>query len=562
MFPRRSLALACIPALLLASACSPKEEGKSFDPGDPARIVSFGSTPGTIGEGESATLTWITEHVSAVRIVDGDGEAIDLMGASAASGSVEVRPLAGHGATFTLIATSERDGATLQRALTVGVVVQGGPRIDSFASSPSSIHAGGKATLSWSTTNAVRVMITAGDRIVVDSTERLVGEEEDAPTETTRYLLTAVGARGEVVTEEASVTLTEKPIISSFTATPTRFDVQIGHADVSLVWQVSGATGLGIESTAGAPVDITGWSSDGQVAVHVTETTTFRLIASNAAGFVEAEVTVTEVGPPTAHLTASSTQVGEGDEITLAWETTDAETVELFAGGVLENSLPASGQVTRSIDATTDFMLRATNAFGDKFEVELTIEVGTVGISDVTVSKERVAAGQDVEIGWTAFGGTRVLVRGPDGLAVPDCDFTDREDIVHGTCTVRPDEEGEFTYTVELSAGAAPLSSKNAIVVARAGAGILEFTATPTEIADGGVVTISWQTEGDIDGGLPVLTLENDDGSTIDIADEDPLGGFIGQTMTGLGTHILTLTATAPRGAPATATITIEVTSP
>jgi len=562
MFPRRSLALACIPALLLASACSPKEEEKSFDPGDPARIVSFGSNPRTVREGESVTLSWITEHVSAVRIVDGDGTAIDLEGASAAAGSVEVAPVPGNGASFSLIATSERGGGTLRRAITIGVVPLGGPRIDSFNPPPNSIHPGEKATLSWSTTDAVRVMITAGDRVVVDETELLDGEVEVDPTETTRYELTASNAKGAEVKAEAWVMVL--PVISAFTATPPRFGGR-EEADVSLAWQVAGATDLEIEPTAGAPVETTGKDlENGQVAVHVTETTTFRLVATNAAGVVDAYVTVTKVGPPTVQFTASLTQVGEGDEVTLAWATTDAETIELLAGGepAVESPPSAIGEVTLRIDETTAFKLVATNEYGVTVEKELTIEVGTVGISDVTVSKERVAAGEDVEIAWTAFGGTRVLVRGPDGLAVPDCDFTDREDIVHGTCTVRPDEEGEFTYTVELSAGAAVLGSKEAIVVARAGAGILEFTATPTEIADGGVVTITWQTEGDIDGGLPVLTLEDDDGSTIDIADEDPLGGFIGQTMTGPGTHILTLTATAPRGAPATATITIEVRSP
>lgn len=554
MLPRRFLALAGIPALLLATACSSTDE-KPSDPADPARIAKFESNPRTIREGERATLSWITEHVSAVRVVDGDGTAIDLGGASATSGSVEVAPVPGNGATFSLIATSERGGAALRRTITIGVVPLGGPRIDSFDAPLNSIHPGAKATLSWSTTDAVQVRLTGGG---LDRDTTLDGELEVEPTETTRYELTASNAKGVEVKAEAWVMVLPK--ISAFTATPPRFDGRFG-ANVSLAWQVTGATDLAIESSAGAPVDTTGMDlASGEVAVHVTETTTFRLVATNSAGPVEASVTVTAVGPPTLQFTASLTQVGEGDEVTLAWATTDAETVELLAGGVpvLEGTVPENGEVTRSIGETTDFKLSATNEYGVKVEKVLTIEVGTVGISDVTVSKERVAAGQDVEIAWTAFGGTRVLVRGPDGV-VPGCDFTTREDIVDGTCTVRPDSEGTFTYSVELSAGVTLLDTKDAIVVAREGAGILEFTATPSEIDDGGLVTITWQTEGDIDGAPPVLTLD-DNGSPIDIADENPLVGVIGQTMTGPGTHILTLTATAPRGKPAKAEITIEVT--
>ena len=382
MRPRRSLALASIPALLLATACSSTEE-KSVESGDPARIVKFEATPDTVPEGGSATLTWITEHVSAVRIVDGDGTPIDLEGASAAAGSVEVFPVAGNGATYTLIATSERGGTALRRTLKIGVVVPGGPQIDSFR------------------------------------------------------------------------------------ATPTRFGGRVG-ADVSLVWQVTGATDFEIEST-GAPVDIAGKDPEsGEVTVHVAETTTFRLIATNAAGSAEEQVTVTKVDPPTVQFTASSTQVAAGDTVTFAWETTGAETVELFAADApaVEGPLPASHEVTLQIEETTVFRLRAANELDETVEA-LIIEVGIVGIRSVTATPEQTLADNDVEISWTAFGGTRVLVRAsPDDQVVPGCDFTAREDIVGGTCTVHPDEEGTWRYVVELWAGVTMLDAMEVIVVA------------------------------------------------------------------------------------------------
>ena len=560
MHPRRILALACAPALLLATACSSKDEKKP-DAGETARIVKFEANPKTVREGETATLSWITEHVSSVRMVDGDANSIDLKDAPAAAGSVDVVPVAGAGAKFTLIAKSESTGATIERTVEIQVTQRGAPRIDEFSATPDTIELGQKAILKWSTTDATRVVIeTADGEGIVDSTERLSGEEEVAPNETTRYVLTAYGENDLQVTHEVTVTMEAdptKPSIVSFTATPNRFDGAAESAEVVLAWQVTGANSIAIEA-GGALVDLDPESNE--VTVEVFATVTFRLVATNEAGSTEAEVTVTKVGLPTVEFTASSTEVAANENFTLQWTTTGAVEVELLLNGQPMDfgaPLGLEGQQTLKVSDTTTFGLRAINEFGAAAEEEIEIVVGTVGIIGVTATPERTLADSDVEIEWTAFGGSKLLVRAPGGDVVEGCEFTDRATISAGSCTVRPDADGTWTYTVELSSGDVVRDTKIAEVVVREGAAILEFKATPV-VTDGKIATVSWRTDGDIDGVEPVLTLDVD-GTAFDVSDANALADSVGVTMTGVGPHTLTLTAAGSRGADATAEVVVDV---
>jgi hypothetical protein len=69
---------------------------------------------------------------------------------------------------------------------------------------------------------------------------------------------------------------TDKPVISSFTATPST--LPSGGGNVLLVWNVAGATSLSIDQSVG---DVSGLTSK---SVAVTVTTTFTLTATNTNG--------------------------------------------------------------------------------------------------------------------------------------------------------------------------------------------------------------------------------------------------------------------------------------
>ncbi|HWV37370.1 MAG TPA: hypothetical protein VN033_02720 [Vulgatibacter sp.] len=562
MHSRRILALAFLPALLLAAGCASDDEEKRSDGGDTARIVEFEATPATVQAGEATTLSWITTDVSSVRVTDGDGEALDLEGASAAAGSVEVVPVEGPGASFTLVATSAITGAELRRTIDVEIIPPGAARIDEFKATPSKIAPGEKATISWSTTDAIRVVLEEAGEVILDTTELLDGEREVEPTETTRYVLTALGEVGDPRTAELWIEVEgapEKPVIAEFTATPARFDArEEDPVQISLNWTVTGATSLRIEPTPGEAIDLD--PEDDHVAVPVTESTSFRLIATNEAGSTEATTTVIRVEAPTVEFSASLAQVNAGDEITLTWTTSGAEEIELLREGVplpgLPDPLDPSGEVDVVVDETSVFELRAFNEFGADTRVEILVEVGEVGIQEVIATPARVAVGAEAEIAWKTFGGSRILVRDSDGAVVEGCDFTDRADVADGSCTIQAEEEGILEYSVELSLGAVVLDTKEVEVKVGDGARILEFRAGPVVTA-GAISTVSWRTEGDLDGNPPTLALEID-GTNVDLTSEDPLEGSVGVVFPAVGTYTLTLTATAPNGPPVDESVTVE----
>src|SRR5690606_39098251 len=81
------------------------------------RIVSFEASPSSLADPGEVRLSWTTRDATSVAISQ-DGTPLDLGGAGAAEGGVEVRLEAT--STFELIA-SGREGAPARRSLTVVV---------------------------------------------------------------------------------------------------------------------------------------------------------------------------------------------------------------------------------------------------------------------------------------------------------------------------------------------------------------------------------------------------------------------------------------------------------
>ncbi len=157
------------------------------------------------------------------------------------------------------------------------------PVISSFAASPASIAPGASTTLTWSVSGATSLSLDHGIGTVTGATSAPA-----SPSATTTYTLTATNASGSVTATTQVTVATPKPLISSFTATPT--SITSGAAS-SLQWSVSGATSLSLDQGIGT---VTGTSRS----VSPTVTTTYTLTATNAAGdsTATASVAVTSAG--------------------------------------------------------------------------------------------------------------------------------------------------------------------------------------------------------------------------------------------------------------------------
>ncbi|HEV7428279.1 MAG TPA: hypothetical protein VGQ46_18130 [Thermoanaerobaculia bacterium] len=236
----------------------------------PPPMISFSASPANIAAGQSSTLIWNTTNATSVSIDNG-------VGSQPVSGSVGVQPVLT--TTYTLTATGPGGTQTSQASVTVS----NRPSI-TFTSSPATVVAGSSATLTWSVTNSTSVSIDNGIGAKPAS-----GSTSVTPTETTTYTLTAVGTGG-FSSAQATVTVIDVPRIT-FTANP---PIIAAGGSSTLSWSVTGVDIVSIDHGVGSVL------ANSSVKVSPTQTTIYRLTATNAAGTVSATATVTVGSPPPA----------------------------------------------------------------------------------------------------------------------------------------------------------------------------------------------------------------------------------------------------------------------
>jgi PKD repeat protein len=236
----------------------------------PAPTISFSASPANIAAGQSSSLIWNTTNATSVTIDNG-------VGSQPVSGSVSVQPVL----TTTYTLTAVGPGGTLTSQATV--TVSNRPSI-TFTASPGSVLVGSSSTLSWAVANSTSVSIDNGIGAKLAS-----GSTTVTPTETTTYTLTAVGPGG-ISSVQATVTVIDVPKIT-FVATPSTISA---GGSATLSWNVSGVDVVQIDHGIGSVL------ANSSVNVSPTQTTIYRLTATNAAGTASATATVTVGSPPPA----------------------------------------------------------------------------------------------------------------------------------------------------------------------------------------------------------------------------------------------------------------------
>lgn len=297
-----------------------------------ARITA---SPTAIQAGQSSTLTWTTSDADHVYL---NANEVYRSGTQTVSPSSTT--------TYDLVAVHDDHRATSSVTITVGSTATAPTA--TFTATPSSIQTGQSSVLAWNTTNATSVTLD-GNPVSLNGTQTL------SPTSTTTYTLVASNSAGSVTrTATVTVSATPPPVpmpTASLSANPTT--ITAGQSS-TLSWTTTDATSVTMN---GSPV-----AASGSQPYTPATTTTYTLVASNAAGSVTRQVTVTvnaAVPMPTASLAASPSSIMSGSSSTLSWNTTDATTVTLDGATVA-----ATGRLSVSPTSTTTYTLVATNSTG------------------------------------------------------------------------------------------------------------------------------------------------------------------------------------------------------
>ncbi len=205
---------------------------------------------------------------------------------------------------------------------------------------------------------------------------------------------------------EATVTVTapqQPPSISSFTATPST--IPTGQSSL-LSWTISGATSLSIDNGVGA---VTGTSK----LVSPSNTTTYKLTATNSAGSVSAMATVTVDSAPQppsiSSFAATPATITTGQSSMLSWSASGATSLSIDNG---VGTVTGTSKMV-SPTATTTYKLTATNAAGS-VTATTTVTVNGAsqppGISSFTATPSTITAGQNSTLGWTVSGATSLSI--------------------------------------------------------------------------------------------------------------------------------------------------------
>lgn len=318
---------------------------------NPPQILAFEASPETITPGSSATLSWQTSNADSVSINQG-------VGAVASSGSTSVSPSVA--TTYTLTATNENGSVTAQVTVQIGALPL--PVINSFTASPATIEDGSSSTLSWNVSDADSISINRGIGTVTGPT----GSVQVTPGANTTYTLTATNEAGDV-TAQVTVTVVQDnlplPVINSFSASESLI---LQGDTISLSWNVVFADSIqivAINRTLLETQDSTGSGLEDTPTGDIT----YRLIATNGEGTVEAEAPVSVA--LIARFSAVPEQIQLGEATNLGWDTNffDEVTITPDVGVVAE-----SGTLQVRPEDDTDYTL--TGRLGTR-ELSQTVSV-------------------------------------------------------------------------------------------------------------------------------------------------------------------------------------------
>tara|TARA_B100000508_G_scaffold141067_1_gene145853 strand:- start:5251 stop:8847 length:3597 start_codon:yes stop_codon:yes gene_type:complete len=410
-------------------------------PEDPTPKCEISGSPLVIKKGESSTLIWNADEVYAATLDQG-------IGAVAVNGSISVSPEV----TTTYTYTGEWGvDDYVHCPITITVEEEPAPSCDLFTATPGTIMVGASSTLAWETTNAIDVFINNGiGSVAID------GSIDVTPLADIVYKLTAIGADQKTVECEVPVKVSkdEVPVCEYFTATPD--SLPYGGGDVTLGWSTAKAATVTIAPNVGSVALV------GTTSVNVTEGTNFILTATDDNGHevsCQAPVAVADPVPFTCGgnvtFSASDTDIDRGEDITLNWNVTEADSVSI--SGINATSFSGSEEVSPSTDTT--YVLTATKG-NTSIECPLEVEVSSGGGGggsssprcDLDISDKKIKSGEEITLTWDTSRAREVKLTDDSGkvlFTTEDYLSDEKEDYYDGSITIKPTRDTEYTLVAE-----------------------------------------------------------------------------------------------------------------
>lgn len=278
------------------------------------------------------------------------------------------------------------------------------------------------------------------------------------------------------------------PTVTSFESSSSQ--IALGQ-QASLEWDVTGVNEVSINPGIGNV------PSAGTRKVSPASTTTYMLVASNIAGTVRKEVTLTVTGPlPSINSFSFNTDnIAAGQPATMTWNVSDADSVSIEPG---VGQVQTMGSKEVSPNTTTTYTLTATNDVGNSTATaKITVSISNVPIiSTFKADPASVSAGKATTLSWEVFGASSINInQGIGGVSSKNSVVVKP---LETTTYILTADNGyksmteEVTVTVDTSS-ITPTTTANEITTAPI---IATFTLVPSAITLGDNTTLTWDVMG------------------------------------------------------------------
>lgn len=481
----------------------------------PPTIASFTTDRAIVSanEGESATvvLSWagIERAAELVLVADTLGP-IDVPAGALEAGTLQVS--IAEETHFELTAINAAGDAVA--GATVAVVPFAD--IDAFGVYPAYVGAMEAFDLTWSTTGATSIELTASGMPVEGVTEDQVnGTIVQQVPATTNYLLRAFNDAGDFVEATATVTV-GAPQVVEFEVAPNY--VAVGGT-VTFNWTTLGGRSLEIRDAAAGVVcstaelaEIDAGTCTGVVPTEGTHA--FTLTVANTVGqeAVATRTALASAGPMITSFGAAPDAVTAGDMVTFSWEVVDdpdgaTPTLTLTDGnGSYDLSDVDSNQGSKAFvlgePGTHTFTLTAATAMGSKTE---TAEVTVHGqpVVSLVASATEYDLVTPITLSWTSEHAASLVLYAIENGGSPTVIHTVPEAArASGSHVVAPN--AATTYRA-VATNALGVESEDEVTVTVMPPQVLAFTATPDEAVEGDDVVLAWTTAAATEVSLSVL---------------------------------------------------------
>jgi cysteine-rich repeat protein len=373
------------------------------------------------------------------------------------------------------------------------------PRILAFIASPASVIQGRTARLAWETEGATSIELAdeTGARAEVPA-DRLSGNVESAPLESTRDFVLTARSSGGVATARLTVTVLLDPTEVAIT----RFEVAprtiAPGGSATLRWETENARGVTLAEVDGATLEPTAAPRGERVVTDVRTTRSYVVIADGPRGPKSQTVTLLVEGTPVVDsFTADDAQVEPGASTTLRWGVRGAPdgttvTVLGFDDAVVARAQPTTGSISVSPILNTSYVLRIDTPLGQSVRsAPLLVSVGGFPrVLRFDVSPDTVPFGDAATITWRVENAVGVVVRSPTAeLAASP--------LGEGTVTVTATRTTTFTLVATNPRG----DSIRAVTltVEPAAPRIARFVVDPPIVVLGARTTLRWTVVGGVE---------------------------------------------------------------